>query len=282
MHNDFEFSKPNSLIDDEPESGQKDAPLITVITAVYNAVETIESLILSVINQTHQNIQLIIIDGGSTDGTVAILKKYDRSINFWVSEKDNGIYDALNKGLDKCIDGSYVLVLGADDKLLNLDPVIEKIITCQPDVVVTNVRQRDLHTNKLAAYKCYLPDKISETNFLRFPLHHQGFMFKYREASQLVFNLKAGLHADYELMIRLTNSSKNSLYVDIELAEYATGGASDYFSFKNLRSLNDIAVLLKYSRVKLIYCSPLSILRMLAKILLSKNLTNILRSMKRK
>ena len=74
-------------------------PLISVITVSYNAVLTIEQTILSVINQTYLNIEYIIIDGGSTDGTVNVIKKYADKIAYWVSESDKGIYDAIIKEL---------------------------------------------------------------------------------------------------------------------------------------------------------------------------------------
>ena len=93
-------------------------PKISIITVSYNAVATIEQTILSVINQTYENIEYIIIDGGSTDGTIDIIKKYKDKISYWVSEQDNGIYDAMNKGIDVAT-GDYIQFLNADDCLVN-------------------------------------------------------------------------------------------------------------------------------------------------------------------
>lgn len=87
------------------------SPLISIITVSFNCVKTIEETILSVINQSYTSIEYIIIDGKSTDGTIEIIKKYADRISFWVSEEDNGIYDAMNKGL-KQASGDFVLFLG--------------------------------------------------------------------------------------------------------------------------------------------------------------------------
>ena len=82
-------------------------PKISVVTVSYNAVETIEETILSIINQTYDKVEYIIIDGGSTDGTVDIIKKYADHLAYWVSEPDKGIYDAMNKGIDVAT-GDYI------------------------------------------------------------------------------------------------------------------------------------------------------------------------------
>ena len=92
-------------------------PLISVITVSYNAVLTIEQTILSVINQTYLNIEYIIIDGGSTDGTVNVIKKYADKIAYWVSESDKGIYDAMNKALSMAT-GDFLIFMNAGDKFV--------------------------------------------------------------------------------------------------------------------------------------------------------------------
>ena len=89
---------------------------ISIIVVVRNGVETLESCIQSVVGQAYENIEFIVMDGGSTDGTVDMLKRYDGSIAFWKSEPDRGIYDAMNKGTRHAT-GDRILFLGCDDTL---------------------------------------------------------------------------------------------------------------------------------------------------------------------
>ena len=116
-------------------------PLISVITVSYNAVLTIEQTILSVINQTYLNIEYIIIDGGSTDGTVNVIKKYADKIAYWVSESDKGIYDAMNKGIAYS-HGEYCNFINAGDKFCSssiLKHVSEKSLRVPENFLRTQV-----------------------------------------------------------------------------------------------------------------------------------------------
>lgn len=101
-------------------------PKVSIITVTYNVEAQLEKTVNSVINQTYKNIEFIIIDGASSDNTIAILKKYNSSIDYWVSESDGGIYDAMNKGLAAAT-GDYVQFLNAGDYFLN-DESLKNII----------------------------------------------------------------------------------------------------------------------------------------------------------
>ncbi len=116
-------SKPNF---DEKVILAKDSswPKISIITPSYNQAEFLERAILSVLNQNYPNLEYIIIDGGSTDGSVEIIKKYEKYLAYWVSEKDNGQADALNKGFSKST-GEILFYLNSDDVLL--PGVLEKV-----------------------------------------------------------------------------------------------------------------------------------------------------------
>ena len=89
-------------------------PIVSIVTVVMNGIEHIEKTILSVLNQGYANIEYIIVDGGSTDGTLDVIRKYEEYLEYWISESDSGIYDAMNKGIALC-SGELVGLLNADD-----------------------------------------------------------------------------------------------------------------------------------------------------------------------
>lgn len=103
-------------------------PKISIVTVVYNGELTLESTILSVVNQDYQDTEFIVIDGGSTDSTIDIIKKYESNITHWVSESDKGIYDAMNKGLQLAT-GDWLIFIGCDDLVLNVLHRIAPILT---------------------------------------------------------------------------------------------------------------------------------------------------------
>jgi glycosyltransferase involved in cell wall biosynthesis len=118
-----------------------DRPLISVITVVFNAVATIETALRSVASQRYPHVEHIVIDGGSTDGTVDVLRRYDGQIDYWLSEPDRGIYDAMNKGI-RAASGTIIGTLNADDRYADeecLDAVADAFRAHSPDCVHGNL-----------------------------------------------------------------------------------------------------------------------------------------------
>ena len=101
---------------------------VSIITAVFNGAATLEWCIKSVLCQGYKNVEHIITDGGSTGGTLDVIKEYKEEISYWVSEQDNGIYDAMNKGI-KVATGDIVGILNSDDMYAD-EFVIENVVKC--------------------------------------------------------------------------------------------------------------------------------------------------------
>lgn len=198
---------------------------VSIITVVYNAVATLEQTIKSVINQSYKNIEYIIVDGGSTDGSLEIIKKYENSIHLWVSESDNGIYDAMNKGI-KLATGDIVAFINADDWYEG--NIIEKIAlefqNTESDVIYGNIRR--IYYN---GYETVIkpPSERDLNLYITSCICHQavfvkrGLFFQYG-----FFNLNYKIAADYESLLRLFDAGVKFRYMDDTFANYRVGGIS--------------------------------------------------------
>ena len=113
-----EITQPVKTSKEGKISKTSSIPLVTIVTVVLNGEKYLEETIQSVINQTYDNIEYIIIDGGSTDGTLEIIHKYEAVIDYWVSEPDGGIYDAMNKGIQLAT-GELIGLINSDDWYLS-------------------------------------------------------------------------------------------------------------------------------------------------------------------
>lgn len=198
---------------------------ISIISVTYNAANSIENMIKSIISQVNlSDIEFIIIDGNSTDGTCDIIKKYDSYIDIFLSEKDNGIYDAMNKGLNYA-KGEYVYFIGADDTLYSND--ILKNICCylnsNIDVLSGTVYlvDRIFHMKKLSKNK-YTKDEIITGQMLP----HQGLFVRRTLALKYKFNVKYKISSDYEMLLKIIKDNYNILYIDDVIANYNVSGIS--------------------------------------------------------
>jgi len=171
-----------------------DKPLITVITVVFNGAEHLEDTIKSVIGQTYPNVEYIIIDGGSTDGTLDIIRKYKQAIDYWVSEKDKGIYEAMNKAV-KLARGDWFLFLGSDDLLIDFineikDGLLHKQCIYYGNVILSS-------TGKVSGGP-FNPFKLMWKN-----IPHQAILYPRSVFMKYLYDVSYPLLADYHLNLML-------------------------------------------------------------------------------
>ena len=190
-------------------------PLISIITVVFNGHEHIEQTIHSVISQTYDNLEYIIIDGGSTDGTLDIIRRYDHAVDYWVSEPDKGLYDAMNKGWSVARDSSFLLFLGAGDEILELPLEIPKFRNC--DVIFGKV---DLGEGKFFNSKADIRLRLGNT------LHHQALLINKSLSSEPPFNTKYKIYADFDFNQRLLKQGVKFIHSSNFVSYAMPGGAS--------------------------------------------------------
>lgn len=181
-------------------------PLISIITVVFNGAETLQDTIMSVMRQSYNNIEYIVIDGGSSDATVDILRQYNQTIDYWLSEKDGGIYDAMNKGIAVCT-GDYVGMLNSDDMLSDeyvVQDIVDRFCQTQVDAVFSYLNIVDKNNIKKIQRK-YRVSKFSLA-LLRMgvmPAHPTFYCKKscYEQTGEYKTDYK--IAADFEMLTRL-------------------------------------------------------------------------------
>ncbi len=212
-------------------------PTISIITVVKNNKEFVEDAINSVLTQSYPYIEYIVVDGGSTDSTLDIIKKYDAKISKWISESDSGIYDALNKGINLST-GDIIGFLHSDDIFAD-DKVIEKIADrftlANVDAVYSDlvyVSKRNI--NKIIRY--WKAGKFSE-NSLKYgwmPPHPTLFIRRSLYEKFGLFDTGLKIASDYDMVLRLLKNSPGSVfYIDDVLIKMRLGGRSNR-SLKNI------------------------------------------------
>lgn len=198
---------------------------ITVVTVCYNAAGSIEDTILSVLNQTYPNIEYIVIDGGSTDGTVDIIQKYADRLDYWISEPDKGIYDAMNKGIAVAT-GDYINFMNAGDRFENdnvIKTIVEKID--QSAVIVSGKTHYREHKRD------FILSPLPLTSFPRkIPYCHQSCFVNTAYHQKHPFDTSFKYCADYNFFFNTYVREGGKIqYIDTVIAEYdaSTGASKD-------------------------------------------------------
>ena len=200
-------------------------PRLSVITVVFNNVKDIERTMLSVLNQTYTNIEYIIIDGGSNDGTLELIDKYKDRITKIISEKDNGIYDAMNKGLTLAT-GEYVLFMNSGDEIYARDTV-EKVFDSAPDadIYYGETEMFDENWRSLGQRRHKSPEKLSFTSFkYGMSVSHQAIYI--RRSLTSPYSSEYKLSADIDWILNVLKKAKKIVNADCYVAKYMVGGMS--------------------------------------------------------
>ncbi|MHB8121818.1 MAG: glycosyltransferase family 2 protein [Desulfuromonadaceae bacterium] len=200
---------------------------ITIVTVVKNGAFHIEETILSVIEKkATTDIDYLIIDGGSTDGTTDIIRKYSDHISYWISEPDSGIYDAMNKGWTAAADDTFILFLGAGDRIISLPEAMGSYGLT--DVVYGSVQMGE---NKV--FKARADFHLNLYN----SLHHQALFVNKSFYPSPPFNCCYRIYADFDLNQRLKKRGANFIYSQDFISYAHPGGVSDRSCFSESLSV---------------------------------------------
>lgn len=197
-------------------------PMISIITVVYNAHTTIRKTIESVINQSYRNIEYIVIDGGSTDGTLDIINEYKHKISKFICEPDNGIYDAMNKGI-RLSSGDYIALLNADDwyELDAVEIVVKEIHNKKFDVYYGIARILNTNLDTVDIHGCTI-DILNRSS-----LAHQTCFVSSSVYNEYLYDTAYRSAADYDFICKLVMNKKSFKFIEKILVNYKIGGMSD-------------------------------------------------------
>jgi glycosyltransferase involved in cell wall biosynthesis len=201
-------------------------PKVSIITVVFNAGDLLEKTILSIAEQDFRDFEYIIIDGKSSDSTLEIIKKHEDKISFWISEKDKGLYDAMNKGIAYA-QGEYIWFLHAGDTIPEASTLSRAFAQCNDaDVIYGDTKIKDSTTGELRDWYKKKPSKaVGYTDFLNgMIICHQAIII--RKEIAVTYDLRYHLAGDVDWCIRSFRGVKKSCDSGVVLCHFLSGGIS--------------------------------------------------------
>lgn len=233
---------------------------ISIITVCFNSAKTIEDTILSVISQTHKDIEYIIIDGGSTDKTLSIIEKYKKHISYFVSEPDDGLYDAMNKGI-KFATGDAIGILNSDDVFFN-ELVIKKVdhgLTMADSVYGDIAFYKSDNLNKIVRYysSAYFSKNKLASGIM--PAHPSLYIKRERLLEAGLYDKSYRIASDFDMAVRLFGKlGIESHYIPEILVKMRTGGISTSGLSSNILLNKEIILSCKRNGIKTSWTKVLS------------------------
>lgn len=226
-----------------PEYSDPTHPVVSIVTIVFNDVLNIEKTILSVIDQTYDNIEYIIVDGGSTDGTVDVIRKYTDRINKWQSESDKGIYDAMNKGLMQA-SGKWVNFMNAGDYFSDKH-VVENFISA----VSKKKKHKIVYGNfiwKNGPIENFVIAKGTQQMHYTMPSSHQAFFMDTELHKKNPYDTNYKIAADFDFLCRMKSKKIPFLKIPVTIAVYQGGGLSE--SMEDIKAIEFYEIFRKYNK----------------------------------
>lgn len=208
---------------------------ISIITVCFNAGDSLEDTLRSIISQTYSNKEIIIIDGGSTDKSIDIIKSYADSLAYYRSEPDKGIYDAMNKGAKQAT-GDYIIYMNAGDTFVNpnvLCEVSSRILKDSDIVYGDNIM---VYKTKSIYHKAHFFSKYD----INLPFNHQSTFTKTEVLKLNPFEIHYKIAGDYHFFYNMFISGKSFQYIPIPIANYSMDGVSQQNIIKTFREVCQI------------------------------------------
>jgi len=227
-------------------------PKVSIITVCLNSKKYIEDTIVSACQQTYKNIEYIVIDGGSTDSTLDIIKKYEDRIDYWVSEPDSGISDAFNKGIEAS-KGDIIGIINAGDRYTE-EAVNTAVKILQENPEFDFVYGDLLYTDEKGNPKFLMKGVRDYQKKIRYTMpamnHPTVFMKRSVYDSCGLFNESYRIAMDYEFLLRITHCGKKGIYIENTLATMTLGGISYKRFYKSYKEVCGASVKYGYNPVK--------------------------------
>lgn len=220
-------------------------PIVSIVTVSYNAIRYIKPTLDSVVSQTYPNIEYIIIDGGSKDGTLNMLYEYASYFSYFVSEPDAGIYDAMNKAI-KVAKGDWIIFMNAGDSFVD-SKVLERVFS--------SVAYKDMdviYGDTIVKYpwgNCSIASGFFGANDINLPFCHQSVFVRTSLMKKYPFDLSYKVAADYNFFYTLYKQERNFLHIDVPISLYDAIGFSTnrvVETYKEVAKINGSRCSIKY------------------------------------